>query len=190
GAADVDRREDARARVLRDVASFDAATHRGHPRDRRARVGDREPLRAERTEPVTRARIPAATANSRAAATLPAQAVAFGAATRSPITARDPVVIVRILAGVSMARRLLYASVIMKRNEELKTIDTNEIEQVSGGNHRRPWGWGPGWGWRDYPGYWRGGGGGWWNEWYQAMAMADIYRAYSQPNVVYVPGYY
>jgi len=75
----------------------------------------------------------------------------------------------------------------MKRNDELKTLDTAAIEQVSGGQHHRG-GWGGGWG---GPGYWGGGGyprySGYWGGYYPNPYWAAMYYA-MQPrqNVVYV----
>lgn len=81
------------------------------------------------------------------------------------------------------ARRLLYRQCIMKRKEELETLDNDEINQVTGGRYH---GWGPWGGWGG--GYW---GGGWnartWNSYATALAMASLYNSYnSGPNVYYV----
>ena len=72
------------------------------------------------------------------------------------------------------------------KKDELETLDTNQVKQVSGGRYHGwgPYGWGPGPGY----GYW---GRGWsprmWNSYATAMAMASIYNSYnSGPNVYYV----
>jgi hypothetical protein len=77
----------------------------------------------------------------------------------------------------------------MKRKDELQTIGSEAIRQVSGGRYHG-WGpWGAGWGgWGRSPGYW---GGGWnantWNSYATALAMASLYNSYSaRPNVYYV----
>jgi hypothetical protein len=94
---------------------------------------------------------------------------------------------VRSRAHFAPARELLYRVCIMKRKDELQTIENEKIEQVSGGRY-----WGPGWGgWGrggGWGGYW---GGGWnanaWNSYATALAMASLYNSYnSGPNVYYV----
>jgi hypothetical protein len=72
----------------------------------------------------------------------------------------------------------------MQREEQFKTLDSDEISQVTGGRYHG-WGGGP-WG-----GYWSGyWNQGWnasaWNNYATALAMASLYNSYNRPNVYYV----